>query len=466
MFSFRRLLPRSAVANAAVVAALAIPVAPETAQGQGSRKEVTMDPATPLADLLPAPARLNVRPALAEQLMLMPGMRAAIFFQVPEVHFQDPSLQESTDDIKIQIARINHVDQGKPGRFLKLLREHRPDLDGLPFQKAEARRLSEQRAREFDRAVRLVRRALANWRPRPEPFHVHFESALAVELGSLSKKERASAEEMTHARIAASMQMLIIEPEPIQVELVDYLAGVKLPEATRALARLAIFPFEEATREAALAALKKRDTGDVTDMLLAGLRYPWPGVGKKAAQVIVDLKRTDLVPRLVDVLDEPDPLSPWLQLDASGRKVLMVRELVRINHHRNCLLCHAPGNPDTSLRGLLAPVPSPRESLPQSVYSPTNPDILIRADVTYLRQDFTLLLPVEKHGNWPEIQRFDFFVRTRQATKEEAKKGTGKRQPGYVAPAHRTVVSALEQLTGRTGGPSAAVWRRELGLPR
>ena len=28
--------------------------------------------------------------------------------------------------------------------------------------------------------------------------------------------------------------------------------------------------------------------------------------------------------------------------EMEGKKVPVVREMVRINHHRNCLLCHAP----------------------------------------------------------------------------------------------------------------------------
>ena len=45
----------------------------------------------------------------------------------------------------------------------------------------------------------------------------------------------------------------------------------------------------------------------------------------------------------------------------------------------------------------------------------------VRADVTYLTQDFSVMQPVIDHGPWPDMQRFDFFARTRPLTEEETK---------------------------------------------
>ena len=41
-------------------------------------------------------------------------------------------------------------------------------------------------------------------------------------------------------------------------------------------------------------------------------------------------------------------------------------------------------------------------------------------DVTYLRQDFSAMLPVAEAHPWPEMQRFDFPVRERNVTEDEA----------------------------------------------
>ena len=82
----------------------------------------------------------------------------------------------------------------------------------------------------------------------------------------------------------------------------------------------------------------------------------------------------------------------------NGTKVLAIREVVKLNHHRNCLLCHAPATTDTDrnlLRsGLVARVPSPDDELPPSnsrVYYAFSrgeepPDL-----DGHLRQDFTVI---------------------------------------------------------------------------
>ena len=43
------------------------------------------------------------------------------------------------------------------------------------------------------------------------------------------------------------------------------------------------------------------------------------------------------------MLDDPDPRAPVVW-EENKKRVQEVRELVRVNHHRNCLLCHAPAN--------------------------------------------------------------------------------------------------------------------------
>ena len=129
----------------------------------------------------------------------------------------------------------------------------------------------------------------------------------------------------------------------------------------------------------------------------------------------------------------------------------VVRELVRVNHHRNCLLCHAPGNtgnvsPDT----LTAEVPVPGQPLtpPSSGYDSTQQEILVRLDVTYLRQDFSALQPVADANPWPEMQRFDFLVRTRTLTDEEAAAYRTKlapRETGEFSPYQRAALAALRR---------------------
>ena len=163
-------------------------------------------------------------------------------------------------------------------------------------------------------------------------------------------------------------------------------------------------------------ALQVRRERDYTDMLLKGLRYPWPAVARRSADAVAKLGRTDLAPQLVALLDEPDPRVARARQEIDDKSALVVRELVRVNHNRNCLLCHSPGNTDgVSADTLRAPIPLPTEPLspPANGYQSSSPDLAVRIDVTYLREDFSLLQPVEDANPWPEMQRFDFLVRTR-----------------------------------------------------
>src|SRR5262245_41319246 len=240
------------------------------------------------------------------------------------------------------------------------------------------------------------------------------------------------------------MQILAPELPSIRLGLVKHLSSISHVEATRALARLAVFTGEEEVRHAAIEALKVRRERDYTDVLLGGLRYPWPAIARHAAEAIARLERADLVPQLVDLLDEPDPRAPM----TAGNKQT-VRELVRINHHRNCLLCHAPGNTDNvPAETLTAAIPMPSEPLPSPSegYRNQSTEVPVRVDVTYLRQDFSALLPVCDASPWPEMQRFDFLVRSREISQEEAapyRYQFARKEAGRPSSYHRAALAAL-----------------------
>src|SRR5262249_8277546 len=149
----------------------------------------------------------------------------------------------------------------------------------------------------------------------------------------------------------------------------------------------------------------------------------------------------------------------------------------RINHHKNCMLCHAPGSLDNEAGSFQPPVskdiedkkqptkvvkevttpdgkqqviemvdvlvrtevglqpaqvPVPGQPLPtpsQGYGFNPHPDLLVRIDVTYLRQDFSMLQPVLDANHWPGMQRFDFLVRTRKMSKEEVEEFATKLEP-------------------------------------
>src|SRR5207237_3156084 len=136
--------------------------------------------------------------------------------------------------------------------------------------------------------------------------------------------------------------------------------------------------------------------------------------------------------------------------EINSKTVPVVREVVRINHHRNCVLCHSPAVPgEVAAQVTTAEVPRPDQPLtpPFEGYSNSIPEILVRLDVTYLRQDFSLMQPVADALPWPEMQRFDFMVRTRVLTDEE--KAAMPAPKEGLSPYRRYTLAALRELTGR-----------------
>src|SRR5262249_17870164 len=117
---------------------------------------------------------------------------------------------------------------------------------------------------------------------------------------------------------------------------------------------------------------------------------------------------------------------------------------------------------------LTAPVPLPNQQLPTP--SPSGgygqfsiPRTLLRIHVTYLRQDFSLQLPVAAPQPRPDSQRFDFLVRNRQMTEKEAKAYADLlRSVKGLSPYQQVALNTLRNLTGQDAGTTAPAWRRLL----
>jgi HEAT repeats len=296
--------------------------------------------------------------------------------------------------------------------------------------------------------------------------------------------------------LPALVQMLQAEDRPVRLLLVELLAEIKGRTASAALARRALFDLAADVREAAVRALRERPRDEYRGLLLDGLRYPWAPAADHAAEALVALDDRESLPLLTALLDESDPagavarayrpIDPavvWtaprpkepfgmtvvalderpggerrtnlltnpddlsLEVKASARQVYAVREVVRVNHLRNCLLCHAAAtSPNDPVRGL---VPTPGQPLPPitTPYYEGPNGVFVRADVTYLRQDFSVPQPVAKAGNWPAHQRYDYVVRTRYPTEEEL-----RRKEPTTYPQREAVRWALRELNGGKEG--------------
>lgn len=444
---------------------------------------------TPVKELLP------VRPDAKNAKGPATGRNLA---EVPEVDFQapppkDPSPLEAVRRTAHTVAKVNHLNAKNRDGFLEALRRARPDLVGLPLTMGDHCRLTAARANELAAAAEAVRACLlaTSQPPRHDFWQLYARNcareaenaknrwALASFLNEVSTtkplgpppEDAAQKETVTLARLAALMQVLAPEPVSVRLGLVKYLVEISHPEAARALARLAVFSEECEVRQAAVVALKERRATDYTDTLLGSLRYPWPPVAERGAEALVKLGRADLVPKLVDLLAAPDPRAPVTTED--DPPTYRVRELVRINHHRNCLLCHAPGDGGSAEQGrVTAGIPIPEFPLspgPSTGYQRAPSLPAVRFDVTYLRQDFSVFQPVANAQPWPEMQRYDFLVRTREVTELEAvayKNQLAPAEPGQLSPYQRATVKALRELTGHDAPPTVDAWRRVLERPQ
>jgi hypothetical protein len=439
-----------------------------------------IDPNTPARDLLPAVPRFAFPrgPLLTDNLA-----------SVPEVQFDAPIPADhvpakTLERIAHQMAKINFLNSRKPDGAMEALLANRPDLSGLPVAMGDKCRTPAEQNRHFKAAVEHVRAALQNPN-NPAQSPQQFWDRFKVICDRFDRKApvdvEAHVELRMAARVAALMQMLAPEPAPLRVGLAKYLAMVPRVEATRALAQLAVFAPEETVRQAALEGLVLRRERDYTDVLVRGLRYPLPAVARNAAAAIARLQRTDLAPQLLALLLEPDARAPVVKT-VGGREVPMVREVVRINHVRNCVLCHAPADsgkaPLTDVLQAQVPVPGQQQTPSFGGYqnSFVTPDILVRVDVNYLRQDFSVMQPAADVRQTPgqakpktSTTRFDFVVRTRPLSAKDAaawRLALAKAAGGPLTPYQRAALAALQQLAGQATQHTLRAWQRWLNLSR
>jgi hypothetical protein len=387
-----------------------------------------IDPTMPAAALLPTPPEVSKAPVyLGDDLSCVPELMLEAAPKSPTEDWRNRKAHV--------VAVALHLNNKEEDGFLKALLGARPDLAGVPFAMGDACRTSGDRAKAFKEAAEAVRSQKG-------------AALLAEDRDPDAGGEKR--QQFYDAHMAVVTQVIAAEDISVQKSLVRALSSIPRPEATRALARVAVFSTDDAVRAAALEALAVRREGDGTEVLVAALGYPWPAVAENAASAIAKLKREDLIPQLQDMLNAPDPRGPRTELVA-GQQETVVHELIRVNHPHNCLLCHAPARRDpTQNAPLVAEVPVPTEPLPDpAAYGQSESNLLVRIDVTYLRQDFSAKQKVTDltAASWSPSQRFDFLVRRRVLTPAETA-DLRARLVG-VSPYRRAAARALRELTGR-----------------
>ena len=377
-------------------------------------------------------------------------------------------------------ARVSGGTSPEPLQLLQV----RPDLKGLPLRAGSACRIDLPAAvtlQQLSQKLRVYLQAAVPRDPngnRPSPVVLH--ERMRVEMRGRRP------EWLRPEAIPTLLQLLMHEDPPLRLMLVELLAEIDGPASTAALAQRAVFDLASEVREAAIEALARRPLGDARPVFFYGLRYPWAPAAAHAAEALVALRDREAVPQLVTLLKQPDPAGA---MPAGGYHV--VREVVRVNHLNNCLLCHPPAvTGNEPVLGLDPVVRVPASTGVQSAVqrlqgtpgshsyggggrrsggsrrtaaggSPVLVPLLIRGDVTYLRQDFSVQLPILQPVGPPSPGvRFDYLVRVRTATPEEVSSLKARHDPNASYPQRDAVLFALRELTGQDAGPTTEAWQR------
>jgi HEAT repeat protein len=294
--------------------------------------------------------------------------------------------------------------------------------------------------------------------------------------------------------VAALQQILMPESAPYRKLLVELLDEIGGKRAVTYLAQRAVFDLSPEVRRQAVEALRKRPKEEYRKALLTALRYPWPPAAEHAAAALVAVKDQEAVPYLVSLLKEPDPSGP-VKLH-NGRFV--VPQVVRLRHTFNCLTCHPPAakpnepvpgavpgahfrrvvfvkRPPSPLeRAALAPVTDAvargrvssclLKSVQASLTTPVEVEkapVFVRGDITFLRQDFSVQLPMAAPDvAQPVGVRFDYVVCRRLVPRQEAERLRELCDGRPTYPQREAVLRALRELTGKDAGYTTEAWRQ------
>jgi hypothetical protein len=334
-----------------------------------------------------------------------------------------------------------------------MLTQERLDLASLPLQTGMDCVLGKEPAEDLQAMSRKLRRAIESCIPQggdPRPDPEKLRKLVLDDKGGWLKPEA----------VPCLQQMLQAENHDTRKVLIDALRKIPDRRATEALAMRALVDLSPEVRSAAIQALKDRASEEYRPLLNAGLRYPWNPVVAHAAEALIALEGNQAGGELTRTLLEPDPSWPFT-VQVGRKEVPVVREVVRVNHLANCVLCHAPSFDSSDL--VRAAIPVPGQPLPGPATAPAyyeGGENFVRADVTYLRQHFSVVQPVLRSGQWPANQRFDYLVRLRPLlTKKESDLARALLLKP-LTPQKELLVQALKDLTGRDPGTTAEEWQK------
>ncbi|MEL7496355.1 MAG: HEAT repeat domain-containing protein [Planctomycetota bacterium] len=352
---------------------------------------------------------------------------------------------------------------------LKAILPKRPDLASLPLVMGDECLMDETDAQSMDHVSKTVGATLGRF----DRFGSRDLANNDSWRYSLLKNEiHKSCDLENHTQALSTLdQVLQVDYPRLRVELIKALRESNSDVAMKRIASRAKFDLVSDVRVVATEALTDFPAEDVRRELMEGLKYPWAVAAMHSAEALVRLDDKDAVPELIQMLDEPNPRLPVANVDGE----IFVHELASINHMKNCLLCHAPSQYEDDYGR--ATTPEFDRPVPQSYYgmkvpsllsmpsttgsvSPNGTSAYVRADVTYLTQDFSVIQEVKDPGPWPKNQRFDYVVRKRPVSKVEARQIAASVNAN-VDLNRQAIVFALERLTGKKSATDTrASWEK------
>lgn len=359
---------------------------------------------------------------------MAPGPLLAQLMQVPAVElYRSNEAGMKMGRMLESVANVSPMSGPPPTEPVFEILPQRPDLQGLPYLRGGACRLPPTQRNSMAMVSRLSR-------------------SMGPSFVTAAMRTGVSPE-----AVPALTQVLEAKSHTERVALTSLLQQVGNAESVNKLVQRAIFDVSPQVRDLAAAALVDYRE-QARPHLLEGLRYPWPPAAMHAAETLVRLQDKDAAPQLLELLEAPSPEAPVCHEGQWTR-----RELVKLNHMTNCALCHAPSTSPSDM--MRTPVPMPttllRSTPVQKYYGPTvnrvtdgTPQGFIRADITYLRQDFSITTTTKAFRPWPDEQRFDFLVRTVPLTAPQADL-LSRRAAANAVVYRRAVHFALQHLTGK-----------------
>src|SRR5262245_52390481 len=224
----------------------------------------------------------------------------------PPAPFRRRKPAPATDDLLHQLARVKEVDlDAVPGgresqelfaqaRKNKSNDPHpmptvllrRSDLIGLPMRMGEDCHLGKESAEALQTLSRTLRTYLGEASQAAQQRGVAAARGGAVnttpDVATLKTKIVGDLERkwLVPEAVPTLEQILQAEDKPLRLYMIQLLAQIKGPAASQTLANRAVFDVSDEVREAAVAALGKRDPVEYRDVLLAGLRHPWPAAAE------------------------------------------------------------------------------------------------------------------------------------------------------------------------------------------